>query len=150
MRAKLQREEPERAWLLVLGPGDETIETLRRFAEERSVSGAWFTGLGAFRECVVAWYDLEAKAYRENPFDEQLEVASIVGDIGVREDGEVLVHAHVSLGRSDGTALGGHLVSGVVRPTLEVRLVELAWGLTRRHDEESGLPLIDLQAAEIP
>lgn len=143
MRARLQREEPERLWVLVFEPGDETIETLKGFVEERGVSGAWFDGLGAFRESVIAWYDLQAKTYRENRFEEQLEVASIVGDVGVKEDGEVVVHAHVSLGRPDGSSLAGHLVSGVVRPTLEVRLVELARGIIRRHDEGSGLPLID-------
>lgn len=147
MRAKLQRETPERLWVLVFDPGDETMETLRSFAEERSVSGAWFTGLGAFRETVLGWYDPEAKEYRENPVDEQVEVASIVGNLGVKVDGEAVVHAHVSLARSDGTGLAGHLISGVVRPTLEIRLVELAWGLPRSHDEVSGLPLIHFGGA---
>jgi len=43
---------------------------------------------------------------------------------------------------SDGTAHGGHLVEAVVRPTLEVILVESPQHLRRRHDPESGLALI--------
>jgi predicted DNA-binding protein with PD1-like motif len=50
--------------------------------------------------------------------------------------------ANVVLGKSDGTAHGGHLIEAVVRPTLEVILVESPWHLHRRHDPETGLALI--------
>ena len=52
------------------------------------------------------------------------------------------VHAHVVVGKRDGTAHGGHLLEAHVRPTLEVMLVELPEHLRRRHDAESGLALI--------
>jgi len=73
-----------------------------------------------------------------------VEVLSLVGTIAPREDGEPQVHAHVVLGRSDGTTRGGHLLEAHVRPTLEVVLVESPEHLQRRTDEETGLPLISL------
>jgi predicted DNA-binding protein with PD1-like motif len=71
-------------------------------------------------------------------------VLSLVGDIALDEKGEPKVHAHVVVGRSDGTALGGHLVEAQVRPTLEVVLVESRKHLPRRYDPESKLALIRL------
>jgi predicted DNA-binding protein with PD1-like motif len=52
------------------------------------------------------------------------------------------LHAHVVVGKADGTAHGGHLLAAVVRPTLEVILVESPRHLQRRHDAETGLALI--------
>jgi predicted DNA-binding protein with PD1-like motif len=46
------------------------------------------------------------------------------------------------LGRRDGSACGGHLLSAKVRPTLEVILNETPSHLQRRHDAETGLTLI--------
>ena len=48
------------------------------------------------------------------------------------------------LGKSDGAALGGHLLEAHVRPTLEVTLVESPKHLRRKHDQETGLALIRL------
>jgi uncharacterized protein len=53
------------------------------------------------------------------------------------------VHAHVVLGRSDGTALGGHLLEVHVWPTLEVVLDESPAHLRKRSDPETGPALID-------
>jgi predicted DNA-binding protein with PD1-like motif len=53
-----------------------------------------------------------------------------------------MAHAHVILGRSDGTALRGHLLETPMRPTLEVMLVESNGHLRRTHDPETGLALI--------
>jgi predicted DNA-binding protein with PD1-like motif len=69
-------------------------------------------------------------------------VVSLVGDVALGEKGEPKVHAHVVLGRSDGSALAGHLLEARVRPTLEVILVESPGHLQRKHDDESGLALI--------
>jgi predicted DNA-binding protein with PD1-like motif len=57
-------------------------------------------------------------------------------------DGEPKIHAHVVVGRRDGTALGGHLLDARVRPTLEVVLVETPATLRRTIDKTTGLPLL--------
>jgi hypothetical protein len=50
------------------------------------------------------------------------------------------------LGR-DGSISGGHLKRALVRPTLEVVLIQSPTQLVRRHDDVSGLALIDLDTA---
>jgi predicted DNA-binding protein with PD1-like motif len=48
------------------------------------------------------------------------------------------------LGKSDGAAIGGHLLKATVHPTLEVILEESPGYLQRRMDEATGLPLIKI------
>ena len=72
---------------------------------------------------------------------------TLAGDIALK-DGEPQVHAHVVVGKKDGTAWGGHLLEGHVWPTLELVLVESAAQLQRRLDEETGLPLIPIEPGE--
>jgi predicted DNA-binding protein with PD1-like motif len=100
--------------------------------------------IGGFQEAALGYFNLERKDYDKIPVREQVEVLSLVGDIALTEKGEPKIHAHVVLGRSDGTTRGGHLIEGRVRPTLEVMLVESPRHLRRKHDPQSGLALIEL------
>ncbi|HET6361404.1 MAG TPA: PPC domain-containing DNA-binding protein [Gemmatimonadota bacterium] len=143
MKAKLLRDGYARVHALVFDVEDEAIATLTSFAEERAIEAAHFSAIGAFREAVIAFFDWDSKSYKEIPVDEPVEVAAMAGNVG-RKDGAVRVHAHVVLGRRDGTALAGHLVSGRVRPTLEMMFVEERANLVRTIDEASTLPLLDV------
>ena len=50
------------------------------------------------------------------------------------------------VGRSDGTTLGGHLLEGVVWPTLEVIVSDSPRHLRKTHDPDTGLALINARA----
>jgi predicted DNA-binding protein with PD1-like motif len=128
--------------LLVFEAGEEAMEVLEAWCRSEGVGAASFRGVGAFSEAVVAWFDPEAREYRDIPVREQVELLSMIGDVAEHE-GEPAVHAHVVLGTSDGLARGGHLRSGRVRPTLELIVDEAPGHLRKRFDPESGLPLID-------
>ncbi len=75
-----------------------------------------------------------------------MEVLSLIGDVALNKS-QPKVHAHVVVGKSDGTAHGGHLMEAHVRPTLEVIIVESPAHLQRKTDNETGLALISLKAA---
>ena len=64
------------------------------------------------------------KRYQDIPVNEQVEVLMLAGDIAWKEDGEPVIHAHVVVGRQDGSTRGGHLKKAIVRPTLELVLEE--------------------------
>ena len=102
------------------------------------------TAIGAFRDVTLGYFDWQTKKYQKIPVNEQVEVLSLIGDIALNE-GKPAVHAHVVVGRSDGSTRGGHLVEAHVRPTLEVIVDESPAYLKKRHDPESGLALIDLR-----
>ncbi len=124
--------------------GDEVSECLSQLAEEESLSGAQITAIGAFRDAILAFFDWETKAYEEIPVSEQVEVLSLNGDIALDEYGRPKLHLHTVLGRRDGSTIGGHLMGGHVRPTLEVMITETPAFLRRVHDPHSGLALIRL------
>jgi predicted DNA-binding protein with PD1-like motif len=145
VRAKLLRDGHARVHALVFDVEDEAVATLGSFAGEREIEAAHFTAIGAFREAVIAFFDWDSRSYEEIPVREPVEVAAMTGNVA-RKDGAVRVHAHVVLGRRDGTALAGHLVSGIVRPTLEMMFVEERANLVRTLDEESTLPLLEMDA----
>jgi len=145
MKSKMVHQNGERTFVLVFDTGDEAMASLSAFAKERGLAGSHFTGIGACSDVVLGYFDWKRKRYERIPLDEQVEVLSFAGDISV-VDGEPKVHAHVVIGKADGSAHGGHLLEAHVRPTLEVVLVESPLHLRRTHDAESGLPLIDLGA----
>jgi predicted DNA-binding protein with PD1-like motif len=148
MRSKLIHEAPgQRTYLVVMDAGDEAMRELTRFAEEHRISAAHFTAIGAFREATVSWFDYDRREYKKIPVARQVEVLALAGDVALQG---VLpkVHAHVVLGTSDGSALGGHLHEGYVRPTLEVVLTESPVHLRRTVHDATGLPLIDVAASD--
>jgi predicted DNA-binding protein with PD1-like motif len=93
-----------------------------------------------------AFFDWDTKAYQPIPVEEQVEVASMVGDVAIGPNGKPSVHVHAVLGRRDGTALAGHLQEARVRPTLEIIATESPAHLCKVKDAESGLALISVRA----
>jgi predicted DNA-binding protein with PD1-like motif len=131
-----------RTYIVILDRGDEIATSLKHFAEENKLEGSSFKAIGALSSAKVGWFNWQTKKYDTAAhFHEQLEVLSLIGDIALK-DGKPTVHAHLIVGRSDGTAHGGHLLEAHVRPTLEVVLTESAQTLEKTIDPESGLALI--------
>jgi predicted DNA-binding protein with PD1-like motif len=139
---EIHEEVGEQTFVLVFETGDEVMGGLSAFAREKSLASSRFTAIGAFRSVALGYFDWEKKEYKKIPVEEQVEVLSLVGDVALDDKNQPQVHAHVVVGRSDGTTRGGHLLEGRVRPTLEVMLVESSVRLHRRFDPESGLALI--------
>ncbi len=145
MKAKLLSEsEGRREWVLVFDSGDEVMTELKHFAASENLFAAHFTGIGAFESVAVAWFDLKKQTYQPIEIGEQVEVLSLIGDVA-EGDGKPAVHAHICVGKRDGTAHGGHLQHGRVRPTLELIVVESPAHLRKSFRPEFGLALIDIQ-----
>ena len=139
----LTETEDGKVWLLVLESGEEVKKTLERFAAEQDVNSASFVALGAFYRATIGYFEWERKRYRQIPVEEQVEVVILTGDIVRDEKGKPSLHAHAVLGRSDGSTRGGHLLEGIVRPTLEVTLTQSPAHLVRRPHPELGIALIE-------
>jgi hypothetical protein len=141
MQAKLINEGPERTFALVFEHGDEVVSLLERFAAEQGLEASRITAIGAFEHATLGYFDWERKDYERIPVQEQVEVLSLVGDVAL-DAGRPKLHAHVVLGRRDGSTVGGHLLEAHVRPTLEVLVIDSPSYLRRVRDPESGLALI--------
>ncbi len=124
--------------------GEVFPDRLLAFLAANAIRGGSFTGIGAMSRSTIAFFDIERKEYLDRELDEQMEVLAVVGNVAMHED-EPLIHAHITLGRKDYSVLGGHLRSGVVRPTLEITLDLSAKALERAVDPKCGLPTLDLK-----
>ena len=75
MHSKLIHEtNGQRTYAIIFDTGDEVMAGLKRVAQEQQLGVASFTAIGAFRAATVAWFDFEAKQYRNIPIGEQVEV----------------------------------------------------------------------------
>lgn len=138
----LQDNAGKRTFAVILQKGDEAMLCLQEFAVREHLAASQITAIGALSAARLAFFDWETKTYLPIRIAEQVEVASLVGDISVGPDGKPSVHVHAMLGRCDGTALAGHLQEAHVRPTLEIIITESPAHLCKTKDEESGLALI--------
>jgi predicted DNA-binding protein with PD1-like motif len=132
----------QRTFALVLETGEEALKSIERFIAKEQVFAAAIMGIGAFSDVVLLYFDWERKAYLSNAVGEQVEVASLIGDVAEAPSGTPAAHIHLVVGRRDGTAMAGHLGEGHVRPTLELIVTESPTHLRKVQDPESGLALI--------
>jgi predicted DNA-binding protein with PD1-like motif len=143
MKTKLIHERGQKTFAVVFDKGDEVAAGLLDFAKKSELTAAVFTAIGALSDVTLGFFDRERKDYRRIPIDEQVEVLALIGNI-VLNKGEPKVHAHIVVGKVDGTAYGGHLLEAHVWPTLEVIVTESPRHLQRKTDPETGLALISL------
>jgi predicted DNA-binding protein with PD1-like motif len=149
MKCQTLAQAPQSTFAVVFDKGDEFIAGLTALAKDKKFSASHFTAIGAFQDVVLGYFDRSRKDYKRIPLAEQVEVLSLVGDIALK-DGVPKIHAHVVVGKSDGTAHGGHILAATVWPTLELILTESPRHLSRKSDEETGLALIELGGEGLP
>ena len=144
MKSKLVSDAPSaQVYVVVLDSGEGAFGALTKFANDAKVTAASLTAIGAFERATVGWFDFASKSYRKIEINEQCEVLCALGDIATGDDGKASLHMHIVLGLSDGSTRGGHLLAGIVRPTLEVVVTEAPARLRRRKRPELGIALID-------
>jgi uncharacterized protein len=113
-----------RTFQILFTKGDEVASGLLEFAEKNHLKNSHFTGIGAFDQAVLGWYDPAKKAQKKNKFNEEMEVAAFTGNVTLNKDGKPVVHAHCVVALSDGSAKAGHFVSGHVSLVMQIYLVD--------------------------
>lgn len=143
MKSKQLQSTGPRTWALIFDPGDEVSSGIVDFARANHLTASRFTAIGGFSDATLGYFDIGRKEYQKIPVPEQVEVVSLLGDIAAGEDGPKM-HAHVVVGKRDGSAVAGHLLEAHVRPTLEVILEESPAHLHRKMNPAFGIPLIEV------
>jgi uncharacterized protein len=137
-------DEQPKNFVLIFATNDELAGTLKKFASQQKLASASFKGIGALSFAKLGWFNWQSKQYEPAVvLNEQLELLSLIGDVALK-DGEPQVHAHVIVGKRDGTAHGGHLMEALIQPTCELVLTESPVHLKKEFDPEAGIALIEL------
>ena len=138
----LHQDDGQRMFVVILRTGDEVLASLGEFADREGISAAQISAIGALSDVELKYFDWDKKKYEVIAVDEQVEVASLLGDIALSPEGKPALHLHIVVGRRNGAAMAGHLGRAHVRPTLEVIVTEAPAHLRKQYDPESGLALV--------
>ena len=88
---------------------EEIVASLAQFCMEQGILSGRIDGIGAVNSATLRFLDPVTKKYVDRTFDEQMEIAALVGNIS-EKDGKVYLHLHATFGRRDYTAVAGHLL----------------------------------------
>ena len=133
-----------RRYVLRFDYGEELIEIFKKFCINEKITPGFFSGLGAASEVTLGFFELETKKYLENKFVENLEIASLTGNIS-KNEGDLVIHTHGVFGRNNSNfeSLAGHVKKLIISATLEVHFITLEGKLDRKFDPKIGLNLLD-------
>jgi predicted DNA-binding protein with PD1-like motif len=130
-----------RTYQLVFEPHAEIMGTLTDFVLRNHLKSAHFTGLGACTDAIVGFYDPAVRQYRRTPYQQQMEIVSLIGD-AAPTNGSAGLHVHIGLAFADGSMHGGHLFEAHASPTLELLLIASPTPVERKHDAALNLDLL--------
>lgn len=127
--------------ILVFEKGEEVISGIKEYCQNNKIDGGWLSGLGAVSKAELAFYDLKSKKFIQKEINEEMEIASLIGNIATL-DKDVATHIHVVLSDKDMKPAAGHLISATVAATCEIRLEVFDQPLKRKYNDHIGLNLI--------
>jgi|AntRauTorcE11897_2_1112592.scaffolds.fasta_scaffold03410_6 predicted DNA-binding protein with PD1-like motif len=122
--------------------GEEIMSSLKEYFSKNKITAAHITGLGAASWLEIAYYNIESKEYERHEIKEDLEILSLVGNVGVTTDGELIIHLHGTFGKRDLSVIGGHIFSMEVSGAGELQVRTFSGEIHRAYDEETGLTLM--------
>ncbi|MFA5097312.1 MAG: PPC domain-containing DNA-binding protein [Candidatus Margulisiibacteriota bacterium] len=136
------KPKPGRLFIGRFESGENLLEALTSFCKKENIRLGVFNVIGAVRNVKLGYYEQSTKKYTDcASIDKKLEISNCTGNISLK-DGEILVHAHITLADFEGKAFGGHLMPGTEIFAAEYFIQELTGGeLNRVKDEKTGLPL---------
>lgn len=130
-------------YMLRLDSGEPVLQTLLGFLDTATIPCANVSATGGVNRVRLAHWNEQTGEYDVRTFTEQLEVLGFQGNAAMKGGAPYLSLEGV-FGRADFSVIGGHVAEAWVHPTLEVWFRTEGVGVMRRHDDASGLDLLDL------
>jgi predicted DNA-binding protein with PD1-like motif len=106
-----------------LDENEDLLNAIKEKADQNNIRAGFFFLIGTVKKAVLGFF--KEGNYNPIQLSGPLEIVCCAGNISVREDGELVVHAHIAVGNEQGEMFGGHLLAGcIVDVTGELVLVE--------------------------
>lgn len=86
----------------------------------------------------------KTKAYDDKTFREQMEISNLTGNISSMNE-QVYLHLHITVGRSDYSALAGHLLSAIQNGAGEFVVEDYSERISRTYNPDLGLNIYDFE-----
>ena len=122
----------------------EITKALTMFCEEKQIKAGVIHGIGAVGKATLRFFDPHTKQYIDKTFQEQMEIACLIGNISQKE-GKPYLHLHITLGRLDYSALAGHLLEATLSGAGEFVIEAFEGSLECYYNTSIGLNLYQLR-----
>lgn len=122
--------------------GEDAAELLLGYCKENRIQAGWLNMIGAVKQVEIWYFNLDTKEYEKKVLEENVEVAGFMGNVGVLEDDQPVLHIHGLVSNQNLDVQGGHIKSMIVSATLEVFLDVMQGQIIRKLDETTGLYLM--------
>ncbi len=109
----IKRVEVRERFMARLSKDSDLLEEITDICRKHGVTLGRVEGLGAVRKACFSYFDQETREYKPMSVDKPLEILKLTGNVTLR-DNVPFVHAHVTLGDTEGRAYGGHLAPGTI------------------------------------
>lgn len=139
-----------RRFIIKMIPGENLVECITKFAYKENVQYAVImSAVGSVKNARFrgiksgARLPLTSARINTHELEGPLELLSLTGNIVPGEDVLLDCHLHITVGKSSGEVIGGHLFDAQVFATCEILLTELVVaGIERHHSKSGGVPTI--------
>jgi len=131
----------DKGYIIRLSTGENIIDTLTKFCEEKNIHSGVFNGIGAIDNPELGYYYLDRKEYKWQKIEKMLEIVSLTGNISLVEN-KPFLHVHAVVSDDEFATYGGHLKEGKVGASCEIYLTNFGIDIEREFDEETGLKLL--------
>ncbi|UKT66005.1 PPC domain-containing DNA-binding protein [Pedobacter mucosus] len=135
-----------KTYLILFSQGDEIVSGLTGFAKDCNIKSAHYSGIGSGYSAELGWFDFDRSQYLVNPVG-ITEVTSLIGNIAWYK-GSPVTHTHATVALEDGSVKGGHLLSMIAGPTIEIFLTAEPTSLFKRLDPNIKAVFIDTNLTE--
>ena len=120
---------------------DDLLLSLQAIAHDHGMHSGSVFALGAVQKAQLAYYNQQTQTYQSYELNKPLEILNLTGNLSLKE-GEIMLHAHVTLSDEKGSAFGGHLNPGTLVFACEFAIYEhLGTPWEREKEASTGLPL---------
>ncbi len=116
----------------------EIVDALLAFCSEKNIKSGSISGIGAIDRMTLRFFNPSSKKYEDREFCEQMEIASLLGNVSTL-DGKTYLHLHIVAGRSDYSTIGGHLLSARLSGAGEFFVEDFGDEIEREYSSEIGL-----------
>ena len=133
----------ENKYIVSIDNHTEIADALLSFCSEMGIKSGSISGIGAIDSMTLRFFNPATKKYVDRQFNEQMEIASLLGNVSTL-DGKTYLHLHIVAGRSDYSTLGGHLLSARLSGAGEFFVEDFGENVERAYSEEIGLNIYKL------
>ncbi len=128
----------EGGFLVRLDRGEKLPDSIAEFCRAQRIAAATVHGIGAIEDVELGYYDLATKSYERVQLAGSWELVSLTSFVSAWE-GKLFAHTHAVVSGRDFAAKGGHLFSGTVSITAELRVHTIVSEVFRAMNPVTGL-----------